>query len=96
MRKIRHGTIAGLLAVVAALLAINLAVIAPGQKAHAAAPPPLSTAVAFHVEEFVKPGPLLYRMFRDGTVERNQGLIVSFEPGCPEPIEWCGWETVPD
>ena len=94
MRNIRNGTIAGLLAVVAALLTINLAVIAPGQKAHAAGPP--SKAVAFHVEEFVKPGPLLYRMFRDGTVERNQGVIVSFEPGCPEPIEWCGWEAVPD
>ena len=103
MRNIGQGTIAGLLVVVATLLVINLAVIAPSQEAHADDDSSDDRgrrveAVAFEVEGGGPDSQIIWRIFSDGTVERNRGVFVFFEPGCPEleEIEWCGWETVPE
>ncbi len=104
MRNIGQGTIAGLLVVVATLLVINVAVITPSQEARADDDSsddrgrPVE-AVAFEVAGGGGPSGLeIWRIFSDGTVERNRGELVFFEMGCPEleEIEWCGWETVPE
>ena len=100
MRNIKHGTIAGLLVVVATLLVINLAIIAPGQEAQAQrGRGRLVEAVAFELAGGGGPGGLtIWRIFSDGTVETNQGFVVIFKEECStEPvIEWCGWEAVPE
>ncbi len=87
-----HRTITALLAVIAVLLAINLAVTAPGQEAMAqpntSARP--GRAVALQANQF---GSVIYRMFGDGTVERNVNFMDPL--GDPCGSEWCGWEVVP-
>ena len=88
-----HRTITAMLGVIAVLLAINLAVIAPGQEAMAQAN--LSArpgrAVALQANQF---GSVIYRMFGDGTVERNVNVMDPF--GDPCASDWCGWEIVPE
>ncbi len=88
-----HRTITALLAVIAVLLAINLAVTAPGQEAMAqpntsARPGP---AVALQTDQF---GSRIYRMFSDGTVEQNVNIRDPL--GDPCGSEWCGWEKIPE
>ena len=102
MRNVRHGAIAGLLVVVATLLAINLVVIAPSQEARAdddssdddSQRGRNDRAVALWVSDF---GPVVFRMFPDGTIESNRGI----GPGGPMPepcgaFVWCGWQVIPE
>jgi hypothetical protein len=91
MRSIRKGTIAGLLAVVATLLVINLAIIAPGQEAQAMGRPAEAVSVLF-VHDGMSSG-ALYRLWSNGTVERNEQMF--FDMPC-ETVEWCGWQVVPE
>ena len=90
-----HRTITALLAVIAVLLAINLAVTAPGHEAQAQGVGPPARAVAFEVQSGMT-GPIVWRIFSDGTIERNQGFRSSFGSDCPDlsAIEWCGWVVV--
>jgi hypothetical protein len=100
MRDRRYGAIAGLLVIVVVLLAANLIVAAPGQevRAHNFGPP--VNAVELNVLGGVGgpegPSVSVYRLWSDGTVERNQGLSDFPEPGECFSFDWCGWETVPE
>ena len=89
-----HRTIVTLLAVIAVLLAINLTPTAPSQAQGQGVGRP-AAAVALTVrDEFF--GVSAYRLWADGTVERNEGM---FPDCCPEqclPIEWCGWQEIPE
>ena len=85
-----HRTITTLLAVIAVLLAINLSVTVPSHEAQAQAVGPPVEAVALQAGEFG----LLYRMFSDGTVERNFGFVELFGDQCV--VDWCGWEAIPE
>ena len=95
-----HRTITALLAVIAVLLAINLAVTAPSHEVQAQGVGRPVEAVAFEVD-FGVVGPLLWRFFSDGTIERNEGIRTFGFSGfteCSEfpSIEWCGWEVIPE
>lgn len=78
-------TVVSLLAVIAGLLALNVAIIAPGQQAQAQMGPP-NEVVDFETDTY---GVTIFRVFRDGTVEWN------FREFC-EPDLWCGWQVVPE
>ncbi len=93
-----HRTITALLVVIAVLLAINLAVTAPSHEAQAQGVGRPAEAVAFIVkDEFMDL--TAYRLWSDGTIERNVGDFGPFTPGEPclgSPVEWCGWEVIPE
>ena len=90
-----HRTIVALLAVVAVLLGLNLIV---GGSTPAAAqgqgmgPPPQAVAMHLRLEEFT--GTVLYRLWSDGTVERNEQVL----PDCCycHPHQSTGWQVVPE
>ncbi len=85
-----HRTITALLAVIAVLLAINLAVTAPSHEAQAQGVGRPVVAVALQAPN----SGIVYRMFSDGTVERNFGSTELFGDQCV--VTWCGWEVVPE
>ena len=87
-----HRTITTLLAVIAVLLAINLAVTAPSHEAQAQGVGPPVVAVALQTSEGF--GRTVYRMFSDGTVERNTDISDPVFDQCV--TEWCGWEAIPE
>ena len=89
-------TVAGMLAVVAVLLGLNL--IVNGSPRAVAQEPEIRifpkpphlepTAVAIYSD----PG-YLYRLWSDGTVELN--IVNAIASGCFRH-GWCGWQTVPE
>ena len=98
MRNRTYGSVAGLLVIVAVLLAANLILSAPGQ-ARAGNGPPVK-AVELRLFEGGGPGgPAVtaYRLWSDGTVERNQGLTDPLtNPEECFTFDWCGWQVVPE
>ncbi len=91
----KHRTIHALLAVVALLLALNLAAALPWPTAQAQEPqvwppPPLEvvqiSGVGYHTGS--RSIDVLYRLWSDGTIESN-----AQHSSCPN---WCGWRVVPD
>ena len=89
-----HRTIVALLAVVAVLLGLNLIVggsTPAAAQAQGMGPPPQAVAMLVRQEDFV--GTVLYRLWSDGMVERNQAIPVG--KGCVTQ-EWCGWQVVPE
>ena len=86
-------TITTLLAAIVVLLAINLVVIAPGQEAQAQGMgrPPQAVALTVRNEFFSWAA---YRLWSDGTVERNEVIVPPLEVCLP--VEWCGWQTIPE
>ena len=92
-------TIIAMLAVVAALLGLNLIVggsTPAGAQAQGMGRRP--QAVAMQLSSNFGMGVNVYRMFSDGTVEVNTGQEGPFDPmGCPEfSIVWCGWVPIPE
>ncbi len=96
----KHRTTPALLAVVALLLALNLAAQLPWPTAQAQQlqpemamqrPPPVQ-AVAFAIDGAQQQ---IYRLWSDGLLEYNR--IDTF-PACGEITNttWCGWITVPE
>ena len=87
-------TITTLLAAIAVLLVINLVVVAPGQEAQAQGMGRPPQAVTIQVRSEGMGGTALYRLWSDGTVERNEAPFVCC--GDCLPVEWCGWQVVPE
>ena len=88
----RQRTIVALFAVVAVLLGLNLIVggsTPAAAQAQGMGPPPQAVAMHLRQEEFV--GTVLYRLWSDGMVERNQAIPLG--KGCLTQ-EWCGWQVV--
>ena len=87
----RHRTIVALLAAVAVLLGLNLLRGTPEAEAQGMGRPPQAVTMLVRQEEF---GTALYRLWSDGTVELNQQVFTAC-CGC-QPVEWCGWQVVPE
>jgi len=92
----RHRTIVALLAAVAVLLGLNLIVggstPAAAQAQGMGRPPQVLT---IHVRTTGEGGTAIYRLWSDGTVERNEHPFLCCMEVCPL-VEWCGWQVVPE
>ncbi len=88
-------TIIAMLAVVAALLGLNLIVggsTPAGAQAQGMGQPPRAVTLLERPGE--QGGTVLYRLWSDGTVERNDAPFVCC--GACLLLEWCGWQVVPE
>jgi hypothetical protein len=86
----KQNTITALLAVIAVLLAANLAasVTRPASAQNVPGQSMLPAVRAVGITQ--ASSTVIYRLWSDGTVERN---VQTF--GLCGDLEWCGWETVP-